>query len=83
MIINIVLSFSGMHTGPCGEQSIRLRPALIYSENHVPLTFDIFSECLTQIAESQSRQRFSLWNPYVEVLKYGFVAACEYKYIVL
>jgi len=50
----------GMHTGPCGEQSIRLRPALIYSENHVPLTFDIFSECLTQIAESQSRQRFSL-----------------------
>jgi 4-aminobutyrate aminotransferase / (S)-3-amino-2-methylpropionate transaminase len=43
-----ILSVSGVQSGGCGEDSIRLRPALIFQEHHADIFLDRFRQVLTE-----------------------------------
>lgn len=42
---------NGLQIGGCGTHAIRFRPALIFSENHVPLTMEIFDTALNKVRQ--------------------------------
>lgn len=47
--------FSGLQSGGCGAQSIRLRPALVFQEHHADIFMDITRQAITEIDQAAKK----------------------------